>query len=274
MNERQAYDLQTLTTSAETAAVGELAYHDASGVPRFEAITPLLLDGEPAFSMTYASSGFADLLARSPYVSLVLSDSRIARVGWSPLSVAARARVEPDPEGYFFKEALMEQELTKHPPSRQLINSFMLQKENWWYLPRLIVRLEPLEEPRPVARRTGEDHGVLACGAGSVEPPRAETVAADDLRADRVRLRAMDGGAPPERDAPATLFFHDFEVPEMERTAALSLHGRLRKGALEVESRDGSAELGKRPNLIARWRSLRALERGCKRGLKEGNQSR
>lgn len=274
MNERQAYDLQTLTTSAETAAVGELAYHDDSGEPRFEAVTPLLLDGKPAFSMTYASSGFADLLTRSPYVSLVLSDSRIARVGWSPLSVAARARVEPDSEGYFFKEALMEQELTKHPPSRQLINSFMLQKENWWYLPRLVVRLEPLEEPRPVARRTGENHGVLACGAVAAEPPRVETVAADDLSADRVRLRAMDGGAQPERDAPATLFFHDFEVPEMERTAALSLHGRLRKGALEVESRDGSAELGKRPNLIARWRSLRDLERGCKRGLKERNPSR
>lgn len=270
MDERPAYDLQTLTTSAETAAVGELAYLGDHGEPRFEAITPLLLDGEPAFTLTYARSGLADRLSRSPHVALTLSDSRIARVGWSPLAVAARARIEPDPEGYFFKEHLMEQELTKHPPSRQLINSFMLQKEHWWYLPRLIVRLEPLEPPRPVVRRTDGSHGVLAYRAGASEPPRVETVAAEDPGADRVRLRAIDGGAPPEREAPATLFFHDFEVPEMERTATLSLRGRLRNGALEVESRDGSAELGKRPNLIARWRSLRALERGCKRGLKEG----
>ena len=74
----------------------------------------------------------------------------------------------------------------------------------------------------------------------------------------------------PEDGAYAALRLHDFEMPEMERKTELTLRGRVRGGGLEVESRSGSAELGGRPGAIARWRAERALERGCKRGLKEG----
>lgn len=262
------YDSQTLATSVEAAAVAELVL-GGSGAPAIEPVVPLLLDGAPALALTYASRELARRIERAPALALALAEPRMARIGWSPLVVPVRARVEPDPEGEVFVEHLLEQELRKHHPSVHLANSFLLQRENWWYLPRLIVRLEPLDEPAPILRREDRGHGLLAWTPPELDRPAALTVAVRDSSSERVRLDPPPDPAP-EDGSHATLRLHDFEVPEMERSAALSLHGRLRGGALEVESRDGSAELGKRPGIIARWRSLRALERGCKRGLKEG----
>lgn len=269
MNQDSGYDEQTLATSVEAAAMAELVIPAGSGAPAIEPVVPLLLDGVPALALTYDRREKARAIERARSLTLALAEPRMARIGWSPLVVGVRASVEPDPEGEVFVERLLEQELRKYPPSVPLANSFLLQRENWWYLSRLILRLHPQREPEPIPRREDSSHGLLAWNPPDAENPAARTVAVGDTSSGRPRLGLTPDQAP-EDGTPAALRLHDFEIPEMERKTELILSGRVRGGTLEVESRSGSAELGKRPGAIARWRAERSLERGCKRGLKEG----
>jgi hypothetical protein len=189
-------------------------------------------------------------------------------VGWSPLSVTARVQVVPDPEGKLFREELMHQELRKFPPDRQLIGSLLLQRENWWYLPRWIVRVVETTEPHPVTRRTGPDHAVLAYS--TEETLAAETVRVEDWNADRIPVKPFHAhtSLPPEV-VPAGLFYYDFATPDMDPRTTFLARGRLENGRLSATERRGSITFGKRPGLLARWRAQRGLERRCKAGLKE-----
>jgi hypothetical protein len=261
------YDPQTLTTTTELAAVAAFAYVGPDGVPRLTPVTPLLLDGAPAFTLTYALSDVAREISGSPGAALVFSDSRLAYVGWSPLSVAVEVEVLPDPEGELFCDALLTQELLKFPPGRQIIDSPLLQRENWWYLPRWVVRVVGTGEPRPVARRAAPDHGVLAYESGGVLA--ADTAQVADRDADRISVRTLSEGGPPPPGSPAALLLHDFATPDMDPRNTFLATGKLESGRLLVDRRSGSPELGERPGLIARWREQRALERRCKAGLRE-----
>ncbi|CAN5858570.1 hypothetical protein BH18ACT11_BH18ACT11_09630 [soil metagenome] len=262
------YDKQTLTTTVDLAAVAAFAHADAGGIPHVEPVTPLLLDGSPAFTLSYAHSDLARRILASSKTALVFSDSRLAYVGWSPLQVTARVEVVPDPEGRLFREELMHQELRKFPPDSQLIGSMILQRENWWYLPRWIVRLVEAGEPHPVTRRTGPDHGVLAFNTR--DALAAETVSVEDWKADRIPVRSFEPytSLPPE-DVPAALFCYDFATPDMDPRTSFLARGRLANGRLSVRERSGSITLDRRPGLLTRWRAQRELERRCKAGLQE-----
>lgn len=264
-----AYDRQTLVTTAELAAVAAAAYVGSDGVPAVEAVTPLLVGGDPAFTLPYARLDLLREISASPQLALVFSDSRLAYVGWRPLAVTGRTEITADPEGHLFREELLHQELRKFPPDRQLIGSMLLQRENWWYLPRFIVRLIEAEDPRPVARRAGPDHGVLAYEEGGLLT--AETVRVEDWNAERIPVRTSLGqtSLPPEA-VPAGLFFHDFAVPDMDPRTSFLARGRIINGRLVVSERSGSPTLGKRPGLLARWRAQRDLQRRCKAAIKSG----
>ncbi len=267
-NPMPVYDRQSLKTTTEQAAVAAFAHVGSGGSPRLMPITPLLLDGSPAFTLTFARSDLAREISASPQAALVYADSRLAYVGWNPLSVTARAEVIPDPEGKLFREELLHQELRKFPPDRELIGSLLLQRENWWYLPRWIVRVIEAGEPRPVARRAGPDHGVLAYETGGVL--LAETASVEDWDADRILVKPFAATAYlPPAGVPAALLFHDFAIPDMDPRTSFLVRGRLENGRLSVSERSGSRTLGKRPGLLARWRAQRDLERRCKAGLKE-----
>lgn len=261
------YDPQTLTTTTELAAVAAFAYVGPDGVPRVIPVTPLLLDGAPAFTLTYAFSDLAREVSTAARASLVFSDSRLAYVGWSPLEVAVEVEVLPDPEGELFREELLTQELLKFPPGRQIIDSPLLQRENWWYLPRWVVRVVEAKEPRPVVRRAAPDHGVLAYESGGVLAADTAQVAVRD--ADRISVRTLSEGVSPPPGSPAALLLHDFATPDMDPRTTFLATGRLENGRLLVDRRSGSPELGRRPGIIARWREQRDLERRCKAGLKE-----
>lgn len=258
---------EEVPATAEAAAVAELAYRDGEAHPRLCPVTPLLMDGEPAFTLTYADLELAGELSRSPRVCLVFSDSRLAYAGWKPLAVTATAEVVPDPEGEtFVGKQLLWQELRKFPPARALADTPLLRREYWWYVPRLVVRLGGLGEPAPVGRRTGEENGVLAWSGD--EGLAAETVRVGDWETSRIPVTPLSpgGGGLPD-GSPAALFSHDFEVPEMEQRAAFLVTGRLSSGRLEVEDRSGRRELGRRPGLLGRWRALKGFEKACKAGL-------
>jgi hypothetical protein len=182
--------------------------------------------------------------------------------------VTTRAEVIQDPDGELFREKLLHQELRKFPPDRQLIGSLILQRDNWWYVPRLIVRLYETGEPRPNARRETPDHGILAYASGG--ELTAEAVRVEDWNADRIPIRSLSVGEflPPE-SSPAALLYHDFAVPDMDPRTSFLAVGRLENGRLSVIRRSGSRTLGKRPGLLTRWRAQRDLERRCKAGLRE-----
>ena len=55
----QAYDQQTLRTTTELAAIATVAYSGPDGMLRMISVTPLLLDGAPAFTLAYARSDLA-----------------------------------------------------------------------------------------------------------------------------------------------------------------------------------------------------------------------
>ncbi len=260
------YDPQTFATTTELSAVAAFAYVGPDGTPRIVPVTPLLLEGDPAFTLTYALSETAQEISTATGAALVFFDSRLAYVGWSPLSVAVRVEVLPDPEGELFREALLTQELRKFPPGRQLIDSPLLQRENWWYLPRWIVRVVEAAEPRPVARRTAPDHGVLAYESGGALT--AQTVQVTTWYADRIPVRPLSESVPPP-EGPAALMCHDFAIPDMDPRTTFLATGWLENGRLSVDRRSGSPELGGRPGLIARWREQRNLQRRCKAGLEE-----
>jgi hypothetical protein len=261
------YDQHTLKTTTEMAAVAAFAYAGRDGTPRLIPVTPLLLDGAPAFTLTYARSELAREISASRHAALVFADSRLAYVGWNPLAVEARVEVFPDPQGEVFRENLLHQELLKFPPARQFADSLILQRENWWYLPRWILRLAEAGDPRPITRRSSPDHVVLAYERyGSLT---AESVRVEGWDAARIPVRPLTDAALPPEGSPAALLCHDFATPDMDPRTTFLATGRLENGRLSVVDRSGSRELGKRPGLLARWRTQRDLERRCKAGIKE-----
>jgi len=261
------YDQQTLKTTTELAAVAAFAYAGRDGAPRLIPVTPLLSGGVPAFTLTYARSELAREISASRRAALVFADSRLAYVGWNPLAVEARVEVFPDPQGEVFRESLLHQELLKFPPARQFADSLVLQRENWWYLPRWILRVVEASVPRPVSRRAGPDHGVLAYERH--DSLTAESVRVEDWDAARIPVRARENLEPLPEDSPAALLCHDFAIPDMDPRTTFLATGRLENGRLSVAGRNGSHTLGKRPGLLARWRAQRDLERRCKAGIAE-----
>jgi hypothetical protein len=261
------YDQQTLRTSAEMAAVAELAYTDEDGSPHIEPLTPLLMEKEPAFALPYSRTDLAHRLEKSPEVSLTFSDSRLARVGWSPLAVEGRMEVIPDLEGDLFLEELLYWELRKFWPSRQLIGSLVLRRDNWWYVSRLILRFTETNAPRPLTRRSEPEHGILA--RKTDDAITSDTVRVEDWEAERPVVNPLSPDTTLPGGVPAALLYHDFSVPDREQQATLHLSGRLENGRLSATRREGSHELGKRPGIIARWRAQKELERQCRAGLKD-----
>jgi len=165
-----------------------------------------------------------------------------------------------------FRQELLTQEVRKFPPARSLIDSPVLQRENWWYLPRWIVRVVDAGEPRPIARRESPDHGLLVCDVNGALETR--TVEVSDWESDRIRIGSLLTDTALPTDVRAALLSHDFAVPDMDPRATLLITGKLEGGRLSVKSREGDRVIGTRPGLLARWRAHRDYERRCRAGIK------
>lgn len=259
-----------LARAAALAALAEVAWPTADGRVRCVALTPLVADGGPVFALPYARSGLARDLAAAPAAAIVLSDSRLARRGWAPLGATVSLSVTADPRGERFQDELMEQELRKHPPSRALIDSPLLRREHWWYLPRLVVGVVEVDRVRPVGRRSGPDDAVLAYTTGGTVD--GDTVAVTDWDEPRIRLRSLAGRDPGALgDVPATLFSHDFAVPDLDARTERFAEGRLGGGRLRVDRRGGHPRVVGPRGLRARLRDLRDLRHACVRGLRSAS---
>ena len=192
--------------------------------------------------------------------ALVLSEPRLTGQAWEPLVVHARTTLVEDGDGELFRSQLLEQEVRKHPPSRALVDSPLLRREHWWYLPRLVLLLEPVSAHRTPVRE-GPDDAVLAVDDGGLH---VGVVRVEDWSRDPLELT----GGPAERRGPAALVGQEVAVPDVERWSVHRTTGTYAAGRLSVTPPVPDRRLEPVPGLRARVRRQRTLERACVRALR------
>lgn len=250
-----------LVAAARGALLAEVGWRAPDGGWHATVLVPLTVRGTVTFALPYAQLATADALAGAERVVVVCSDARLALAGWEPVAAWGSVEVEDDPAGRRFRAELLDEELRKHPPARLLADSLLQQRENWWYLPRLLVHLTHVDATWPVTPRGGADTGVLF--ASGPRPATTVEVVTDDGGC--LDLAALDGADLPAT-GPAVLLRHDCSVPDLEQRAQLEQRGRLHAGTLAVEEADGRLALPG-PGLLDRYRRTRAFERACRRAL-------
>ena len=155
-------DVDELVRASHRSGVAELVWTDASGATRATAVVPLEHEGRPTLALHWSAWEPAGQLAACPEVALVLSDRRQAQRDWEPGALHGRMRLVVDEDGEVFTGALLDQELRKHAPSRAYADSAVLRREHWWFLPRLLLVLEPAAAVVVRERTDPERTGVLA----------------------------------------------------------------------------------------------------------------
>ncbi|MBQ1027578.1 pyridoxamine 5'-phosphate oxidase family protein [Micromonospora sp. C95] len=248
----------------QAATVGELAWIDPDGRPQARPVTPLLLDDRPAVAFPYAEATLARRLAAAPVAALVVSDDRLTGRGWRPVAVTGRPRLTEDRDGALFAERLLDQELRKHPPARALIDSPLLRREHWWYLPRLIVVLD-VDTATTIGARVDGIGELLAVARDDRQLYVDSVTRPDDQVSEAVRVRSFAGRQP--ADGPAVLLGHDFSVPDLERWTPWTTRGELADGVLAVTATPARTTL---PPPLGLWRRLtrqRRLARACQDAL-------
>jgi hypothetical protein len=247
--------------AVRSAGLAELVWRAADGgPPDAVGVVPLVLGDQPAIALTWAHEATARAVAASAEVALVLSEPRLAGPSWEPLVVRGRATLVEDGDGDLFTERLLDQELRKHPPSRGLADSVLLRREHWWYLPRLVLLLDPVTVRR-TSPRQGPDDVVLAVDDGGlhVGVARVEDWAQDPL--------VLSGG-PDDRQGCAALVGQEVTVPDAERWSVHRTAGRYAEARLTVTPPVPDRRLEPVPGLLARVRRQRTLERACVRALR------
>lgn len=250
------------------AGSGELAWLDADGVPSAATVVPLVERSDtgaavPCVALTYDRAALATPPANATAVAFAVTDSRWLPGGTGALAAVGRVVVSADLSGEHFADDLLDQELRKYPPARAIADTPLLRRENWWYLPRVIVRLDRVDRVQelPARRDAGRDALIVRDDGTGL---RLDVASAADWSAPTVDL----GPGPLRGDGAPTLAHGHDHSPDRERWETWSVHGTLLGDRLEVAGRDGGPGLDPSPlRLMERLRHARALERGCKRGI-------
>jgi len=267
--------VEDLVLANGRAGVAEVCWSDAHGSPRAMAVVPLNHEGRPALALYWSQWPQARELASCPRVAWVLSDRRMAQRGWEPAVGYGRMRLIVDHDGSVFSESMLDQELRKHPPSRAFADSHLLRREHWWFLPRLILVLEPAVAVQIGERTDPDSHSILmvsaADGTLAVDTVSLETVPVDTVPDRSIACISLGGQAPP-LPGRAALLQHDFSVPDLERWGHRITSGRWDGEALAAVPDPVSRPLGPLlpPTLSVRerLRRHRELERDICRALR------
>lgn len=244
------------------ALVGEMAWLEPAGRAQLRPVTPLLHDGRPAIALPYSEVTLARQVAASPVVAMILSDRRMSSRAWRSVAVWGRPRLTEDREGERFIDELLTQELRKFPPARTLIDSPLLRREHWWYVPRLIVDID-VTGSAPVGERPEGTGEVLAVAGGTAQL-YVDTVSCTDQGHDRILVDSLADRSPVS--GPAVLLGHDF-APDLEIWTPWITRGWLTDRILTVQERPEHTGLEPPPRLWDRLRRQHRLERACRQGL-------
>lgn len=267
--------VEELVRANRRAGVAEVCWSDAAGLPRATAVVPLEHEGRPALALHWSQWPSARELAACPAVAWVLSDRRLAQRDWAPGAGTGRMRLVIDHDGSVFGGSMLDQELRKHPPSRAFADSPVLRREHWWFLPRLVLVLEPVEV-HPVAERTDPvTHGVLAVARdGGGIAVDTVSVAEDAVPAGSERMVCTSlVGRPAAASGRAVVLQHDFSVPDLERWGRRPVTGHWDGTGLAADGLVEGPLLPAVPGLRERVRRHRDLERQCRRALRDVSTS-
>jgi hypothetical protein len=252
------------------AQVAELIWEDPENGPDAMPVVALVDEGVPCVALSYDQLGRADSLTRAGSAIATIADPDLAR-GAATVRCDVRVRRSDDLDGEHFETStLLLQELAKHPPSRRRLDSIILRREHWWFLPRILLRLEPIADPvaiPPAAALLGHvQDGVL----------RVSTLRSWERDGTAVRLEreqslagvhtADASGSTP--NGPAVLLDHGAEPPELERRWGSRLHGSLQGDVLHIEREELWGRSDRTPTLLRRVRDEWALEAACRAGLR------
>jgi hypothetical protein len=252
----------SLRQPVRVASVAELSWVARTGRPDALPVTPLLLGEQPALAYPYAYAGLAREIAAAPAIALTLSDPRMTGAGWRAMTATGHASLVEDPDGEIFRTRLLREELRKHPPSRTLADSLMLQREHWWFLPRLIIVMD-LGPAMPVEPRVNGESQVLSVWDGDLL--HVDTVRTSDSGADLLKLTSLSGRPP--LDGPAALLGHDFSVPDLERWTPWLTRGTVAGDVLSVTEWPERTTLEPSLSLRQRYRRHRDLEKACRANI-------
>ncbi|MGH3519935.1 MAG: hypothetical protein ACRDQ7_21635 [Haloechinothrix sp.] len=263
---------QPWVTALHSAGVCEVIWVPADGRPDAVAATPLVWNDRPTLAFPYAQAQVGRSISAARQVAVVLSDARLTGSGWHPIAVVGRPELIEDRAGSVFTAELLDQELRKHPPSRVLADSILLRREHWWFLPRILITIEPEAVISVAARKGGTADAVL--GVSEVDPAgdrlRVATVQLEGDERNRPTVLPLGTGALPAGDEPprpAVLLRHDFSEPDLERWSSWTASGTLTGDVFDTEGQRGSVVLPPPPGLLARMRRQRDLARSCRREL-------
>jgi hypothetical protein len=256
-----------LVTAWRQAQLAELVWDTPEG-PDATVVVPMTDEGVACIALSYDQLARAEALTTAGSAVATISDPILGR-GADLLRVRVGVTRDGDLSAERFEDSkLILQELAKHPPSRRRIDSILLRREHAWFLPRLLLHLEPLEDPEPL-HPTG---ALLAHRSG--RGLEVTSVRVTQRRDDRLELglEATTDGTQAARSGstsgPAVLLEHGAEPPDLERRWTFRRYGRLEGATLVVSREESWGRTDRSPTLMQRIRDERALERACREGLR------
>lgn len=264
--------MHDVVTTWRRALVAEVCWTDGRDRPEAVPAVPLTLHDEPCLALPYSWSETAAALADAAEVAFAVTDARSLSRESSGVVAHGSVSVVDDLDGSVFVEHLLEQELVKYPPTRTLADSILLRRENWWWLPRRIVRLDRVVRTSRIGARTEPDRHALVVRNGTGLAVDAVAVASDDGAA---RLTGLSGEPVRGDTGPALVLGHDYTVTDFERWESWTLRGRLAGEHLRVDERRGQPGGDLPPlGLRERIRRRRSAEKACRRGIEAAERSR
>lgn len=265
-----------LITVWQRSTVAELSWTTLSG-PSGIPVVPLVWHDSPCVALPYSMAETA-LSLRGRHVAFSVSaedaGGRSAVVGTGPVEVVE------DLDGSEFVEHLVEQEAIKHPPTRLRADSLIARRENWWWVPRLLVSLPVVEEQRELHPRARAGDALLVRDRSG--RPEVDVVTAEDWSdgsAESIALWSRSGGLIEGTQEPAFVFAHQYS-PDFERWERWSRSGRLSGESLLVTEAEGSPA-GDSPSgplspygLLERYSNHRSLARTCRSAIAKAESHR
>ncbi|MQA26852.1 MAG: hypothetical protein GEU94_15640 [Micromonosporaceae bacterium] len=253
------------------AVAGELCWLGREEAPDVLPVVPLEWDGAACVALPYRHVDLADEL-RASEVGFAVTDRHSLPAGEPGRVGIGRVSVVEDIEGDVFADKLLPQELAKYPPSRALVDTLMLRRENWWWLPRLLVRLERVERTSELPARAEPGDALLLRDGVEL---RLDVVRAEDWGAEEIALRSVSGALLYGDGASAIAIGHDYTRPDLERWEPWARRGALRGDRLTVSERIGAPVEKLEPyGLLQRLRRHRDLERTCVEAVRRAERSR
>ncbi|MUL44217.1 hypothetical protein FZ103_24155 [Streptomonospora sp. PA3] len=257
-----------MVTVWRRSTAAELCWSGTGG-PAGIPVVPLMWGDLPCVALPMAHLDAVDTMT-SGRAAFAVTDPPGAEAAGGTVA-AGPVDIRFDLEGKRFADHLLEQEIVKHPPTRLRADGLMARRENWWWMPRVLITLTELEEVREIpARRRGEDALLVRPGAQG-GAPRVDTVTArtwPEAPGGGVELWRRDGAALEGAGEPAFAFAHRHS-PDFERWERWYRAGRAEGEVLKVAAGTGAPEPEPlRPyNLLARYRNHRDVVRACRAGI-------